>query len=288
MGRGTKDNPYTRKDVLRLIRKNGGTAERLDLSNKFFEEDIKLRELNLRKIILKRAHLEKAYLWGAHLEGADLHDAHLEEAVLSDAHLEEANLTEAHLEGTYLVRTKFEGADLWLPKLSRDTRLWDVDWGSYILMAERMGRFIVAEDTYRQLKVWYNNVGYYEIAGKFFYREMEVRRKLLKWKRKPHLKLWNWALRILCGYGERPERVVISAATIIFGLALAYFLWGSFSSSSFADTLYYSVASFTALGYGQCAPTAEGWAKGMGAAEAVMGVSMMALFLVTFTRKMIR
>lgn len=49
-----------------------------------------------------------------------------------------------------------------------------------------------------------------------------------------------------------------------------------------------SAASFTALGYGSWASQPSVWAKGIGAAEAVIGVFMMALFLVTFTRKMVR
>jgi hypothetical protein len=38
MGDGTKENPYTRKDVLRRIRNNGGTAKGLDLSNSGLKE----------------------------------------------------------------------------------------------------------------------------------------------------------------------------------------------------------------------------------------------------------
>lgn len=77
-------------------------------------------------------------------------------------------------------------------------------------------------------------------------------------------------------------------AAVVFGLAGAYHLWGTFNSSSFSDALYYSATSFTALGYGQWAPQPIGWAKGMGVAEAFIGVFMMALLLVTFVRKWTR
>lgn len=333
MGDGTEKNPYTRKDVLRLIKKTGGKAEGLDLSGKHFERDIDLKGFDLEGIILKKAdlrfahlegadlsfaHLEEANLWYAdlgkaylqlsHLEGAYLNRANLKGANSAHAQLKRADLSEANLEGTDLVDANLEGVALWSTHLGgadlsfaclkranlvgvefpRDTKLEEVDWGNYILGGEKKGTFGFASDTYRRLKTWHTEHGLYDIAGRFFYREMEAKRKFLSWRKKPQLKLWNWILRMLCGYGEKPERVIISAATIVFGLAIAYFLWGSFSSSSFADTLYYSVASFTALGYGNWAPQPTGWAKGVGAAEAVLGVSMMALFLVTFTRKMIR
>jgi hypothetical protein len=313
MGDGTKEKPYTRRDVLRRIKANGGTAEGLDLSGKVFEREIDLHGLNLEGIILKGAdleftHLEGARLVVAHLEGADLSNTHLEGAVLGGTHLEEADLggtrlegaylAGAHLEGAGLMVSNLEGADLsgahlegaylWNAEFDDDTKLEDVDWGNYILGEEKYGAPVDVVATYRRLKRWYTNAGMYDIAGKFFYREMEARRKALSWKKKPLYKLWHSALRLLCGYGEQWWRVVGWAATVVVGLAVIYYLWGSFSSSSFWDTLYYSAASFTALGYGSWAPQPTGWAKGMGAAEAFIGVFSMALFLVTFTRKMTR
>ena len=52
MGDGTKDKPYMRKDVLRRIRKNGGKAEGLDLSNCNFVNAVDLSGLDLSGIIL--------------------------------------------------------------------------------------------------------------------------------------------------------------------------------------------------------------------------------------------
>ena len=136
------------------------------------------------------------------------------------------------------------------------------------------------EHTYRRLKQWHQEHGMYDIAAKFYYREKEANRKSLKLRSKH----WNnrlaaESMRALFGYGERWWNIILWIAVIIFGLAAAYYFWGSFSSSSFWDTLYYSAASFTALGYGNWAPQPTGWAKGMGAAEAPIGVSMMALIL---------
>jgi len=317
MGDGTEENPLTREDVLRLIKENGGTAKGLDLSEKIFEGGINLGNLDLKKIILR-----DATLYGAHLEGAILEDAHLEGAYLADAYLEGAKLWGAHLEGAKLLSTHLKGANLsrahlegaWLfdVKFPPDTELENADWGNYILGWEKRGHFGIAEGVYRRLKQWYTNAGMYDRAGEFFFREMTARRKNYWWqgsRSKSFRKLlhpfkpkelsraifpgkpFQWALSellsVLCGYGERPLRVVISAAVVVSGLATAYYLWGSFSSFSFWDTLYYSAVSFTALGYG-LAPQPTGWAKGAGAAEAFVGVFMIALFLITFTRKMTR
>ncbi len=309
MGDGTEKNPYTREDVLRLIKEHGGKAEGLDLIEKWFEKNIDLSKLDLWGIILKgdnlaSAHLEGAILREAHLEGAYLGDAHLEGANLGAAHLEEAYLMEARLQGAYLGDAHLEGANLGAAHLeeaylmeaqfSPETRLEAANWGNYILGEEKEGPFVWAEAIYRRLKIWYTEHGMYDIAGKFFYREMEARRKAQSW-RKPHLKLWNWVMRLLCGYGEKPLRVVVSGISVLFVLALIYFFSRgvapyNFTIEAFSSSLYYSAVSFIALGYGPwfSANSVRSWVQGVGVAEAFSGVFMMALFLVTFTRKMIR
>ncbi|MFC1956062.1 pentapeptide repeat-containing protein [Chloroflexota bacterium] len=154
MGDGTKENPLTCEDVLRLIAENGGKTEGLDLSGKVFEREIDLREFYLLGIILK-----KAMLYEAHLERALLAGAKLQEAGLTGAHLEGAILVGANLKGTYLKVTSLQGADLtganlsraWLEgaKLSSTTALERVDWGrDYKCGEEASGNFIQEERTY--------------------------------------------------------------------------------------------------------------------------------------------
>ena len=296
MGDGTKENPYTREDVIRLIKENGGRAEGLDLSGKTFEAGIDLRDLNLGLIILKEARfavnfvrgtttadigaqLQKARLIRANLQGASLRFAGLQEADLSHTNLKGTNLSDAHLERARLYRAQFDNT----------TNFQGVSWGDYKIGEELDGKFDLAVDAYRRLKTWHTNAGISDTAAKFYYREKEASRKSLKlfskdWRHRIALQLSYWVF----GHGERWERILIWMAVVVFGLAAAYYFWGSFSSSSFWDTLYYSAASFTALGYGNWAPQPTGWAKGMGAVEAIIGVFMMALLLVTFVRKWTR
>ena len=260
MGDGTKENPYTRKDVEKKIEEHGGKAKGLDLSGKVFEAEIDLRELDLNGIILKgatfrnnldfnsmkfvgahlegasllAAHLEKAYLSSAHLEGTDLEFAHLEGAVLLAVHLEKANLSSAHLERVDLALAHLEGADLsnahlkgaFLIKveISSTTRLANVNWGNHILKEENPRAFEFAADTYRKLKQWYTTAGMYDIAGQFYYREKEAIRKSLKLSPKQ----WNNRLaaelmRYLFGYGERWWNILFWIAGVVFGFGSCLF-----------------------------------------------------------------
>jgi len=266
------------------------------------------KKLNKQPTCLAIADLRGSSLLNANFQGADLTGAKFgdvaeaegyQAAMPDDTDFRGANLFRANFKGCYFYGTKLEGAFIRGADIL-EAHLDEADWGSYIIGEEKKKEELhFAESIYRRLKQWYTNAGYYDIAGEFLFREMEAKRKNLRWLQ-PQERRWLgwWPLRgekvrlnvykWLYGYGERPWRVLAWAASVVFGLAAAYYFWGSFSSSSFWDTLYYSAASFTALGYGQWAPQPTGWAKGMGAAEAFIGVFMMALFLVTFVRKLAR
>ncbi len=305
MGDGTRENPYTRGDVLKLIEEHGGTAEGLDLSEKWFGQGIDLYLLDLKGIILKGAHLEQvnlshadlkgAYLMGAHLDKISLENTHLEKAnleiahlggaYLGDAYLEGTHLDLAHLEGAYLMNSHLEGVYLWGTRFSPETRLEQVDWGNFILGEERNHWFDRATDTYRQLKMWHTNAGMYDIAAKFYYREREAARKGAKRKRDRVIGWLSWAV---FGHGEGWKRILFWIAGFILFFALIYFGIGTLTPNGFLNSLYYSAVSFITLGYGSWIKEATGWVKSLGVLEAFLGFFMMTLLLVTFVRKWTR
>ncbi len=255
-----------------------------------------LYEANLQGASLSHAKLQGAYLRSANLQAANLRVANLRGAHVSDANLQGADLRWAGLVGADVSHANLQGADLRRADLRgaslsdaslREAKLDGARWGDYVLGEESRGEFREGSSVYGTLKQHHTEAGMYDIAGEFHYREMEARRKLA-WaqRRRSHAFGLN-ALRLLYGYGERPERVIYSAAAIVLGLALVHWLFGTVAGG-FLDALYYSAASFTALGYGW-AREPQGWAgRFLGVGEALLGVFMMALFLVTFTRKMTR
>jgi len=302
----------TREDVLRLIEEHGG-SEGLELEGAdLHEADLGQLDLhgadlsgaNLQGAYVAEANLRQAALEQADLRGAILSFADLRRAYLSHANLQEATLVGSDLREAYLLRADLQSARLQQADLRRacldlaslrDADLEDANWGDYILGQEAAGNFRQEVPVYRALKQRHTEAGMYDIAGEFHYREMEARRKLA-WRGEPDSEqprrlpyaVTMYALRFLYGYGERPERVIGWVVAVILGLALVYSLPGVLAGG-FRDALYYSAVSFTALGYGGWAPEPQGWAgKFLGVGESLLGVFMMALFLVTFTRKMTR
>lgn len=243
---------------------------------------------NLEGADLGGAHLERAKLWNANLEGADLRGAHLEGAVLIEANLEEADLASATLEGADLRGARLTGAYWQNVEFTGSTKLDDVYWGDYVLGQESFGDIFLLS-TYRRLRSWYAEHGMNDIAAKFYYREMEVRRKGAGWSWNPYRARHRFgleALRAVFGYGEHWDRVLYCMALVIFGSAAAYYVSGELN---LPYSLYFSVISFTALGYGKWVDIApQGWVQALGAFQSFAGVFLMALLLVTFFRKWTR
>ncbi len=320
MGDGTEENPYTRKDVLRLIKEHGDTAEGLDLSGKYFKEGIDLQEFGLygiilKKAVLQRAQLHKAKLHSANLEGANLDHADLSEAVLLDVNLKRARLENAHLwkailRGANINHASFRGADLsqaelefvslgadfsraclWRANLldaefPRDANFEEVYWGDGILGEEEEDKdFEGAKATYHHLKIWYTEHNAPDIAAKFYFREKEAERKGAERRRDRVAGWFSWAF---FGHGEGWKRILFWIAGCILFFTLIYFFTGTLTLDAFLNSLYYSAVSFITLGYGSWMQATTGCMKGLGVFEAFLGFFMMTLLLVTFVRKWTR
>ena len=104
---------------------------------------------------------------------------------------------------------------------------------------------------------------------------------------------WEWWL----GYGERPIRVLIVALFILGTTWVLYWRIGTFVLDSgeattgqptWQNALYYSLASFTALGYGSWVPQPVGWAQWVGTAESFLGIFSVVFFSITLTLRITR
>jgi len=157
-----------------------------------------------------------------------------------------------------------------------------------------------AEEIYRNLRRTTEADGLFETAGFFFQKEMKMRRKQM-----PEYSLKRIISKIVevsCGYGERPLRIIAISLVVILCFSLLFFFSGinylgniisySFNNSLyeninvFLNSLYFSVVTFTTLGYGDITPF--GISKLFASIEALLGGFILALFVVVFVKKMTR
>ncbi len=246
---------------------------------------------------LRYADLYHAHLRDAHLFHIDLRGSSLVKADLSGANLNCADLRDCNLLGANFDQSKLE----------------HVEWGEFIcqeveaLKALRNGRkshamdlLSQAEEIYRNLRRCSEDRGHFDHAGFFFYKEMIMRR--LQMPVYSMERFLSKMVDVFCGYGEKPDRVIISALALIFLCTVGFYFLGihygdqvvAFSpTATYQENLlslgycaYYSVVTFTTLGYGDMTPF--GWSRLLASFEAFTGAFSISLFVVVFVKKMTR
>lgn len=96
---------------------------------------------------------------------------------------------------------------------------------------------------------------------------------------------------ILWGHGERPSRTLYSGILVIL-MSAYFYTFGSLLDTgvlfkpNFFQALYFSVITFSTVGYGDISPT--GLSKGIAMFEALCGMFVMSLFVVGLSRKYLR
>jgi len=267
-----------------------------------------LKYADLSHIDLVNHHDKKGYdfsyadLYRANLFSAHLFNINFSKASLMKADLKGAKLNCANLKLTNLLGVKWKGCKIENivigKKLSQEVlakkSLKDKS------LEEAIDYFEQAEEVYRDLRKHSELEGIFTLSGDLIQKELTMRRMQMP---KHSLKrLTSKVVDLFCGYGEAPLRIVgISMLLILFSAILytftglnyqgEYLVYSSTQTAAenfdfFLSSLYYSVVTFTTLGYGDFTPI--GISRAIAAIEAFTGSFTIALFVVVFVKKMTR
>ncbi len=269
---------------------------------------ISLKNANLKNLNLVRRGKKYGFdLTGADLYRADLQGAHLFNIVLIRGSLMKANLSHANIHCAHLQECNLLGVKF------KDTKIEHIKTGREIIQENRAREFEEqgdqrqandyyeqAEEVYRNLRKASEQQGLFTLAGPYLRKELTMRR----FQAPPYSanRLYSKVVDLFCGYGEDPLRVVFFSLLLIFISSLFYYVFGlrfageyqvfsihtSLESNIifFFECLYYSVVTFTTLGYGDFIPV--GLSRLVAAIEAFTGSFTIALFVVVFVKKMTR
>ena len=262
---------------------------------------LKYCDLNNIDLVNRGQHhginLSYADLYRCNLQAAHLFKVNFQHASLMKADLRDANLHEANLQQCNLLGAKFEGA-----------KIENVHWGKELIQEQQArDQPELALDYYQQIieicrsiRKVAENQGLFETAGFFFHKEMIHRR--LQMPLFSAQRGLSKLVDLFCGYGEKPARVVLFSILFIVFCALGYALGGvnfeqqviqlqltnslKTNLQALVSSLYFSVVTFTTLGYGDITPVAG--TRALAAFEAFIGSFTSALFVVVFVKKMTR
>lgn len=261
----------------------GAIMSRVDLERAF------LMEANL-----SLAHLNGANLTGAHLNGANLTSARLNNARLAGADLSDTRLNDADLRGTNLENCDLSNADL------RGADLTGANLkGATLRSADFTGATIVGvqfdeTETCRDIRIStsHGNALFKRYAqDQAYVEEYEINSPLL-------YRLWKYS----SNCGRSLSLWVFWCAVIALGFSLVFHfhLGGTesfmmtelakepgYDPRDWAPMLYYSVVTFTTLGFGDIVPKTQEAAWWI-MAEVVMGYFMLGGLITILATKLAR
>ena len=292
----TKDNPTDIQELERFARA-GGQLRGISLNRAKLANIDLVRHQEKLGFDLSNAQLYRADLRGAHLFNINLENASLMKADLRDSSVHCANLSGCNLLGVRWLGAKIE--NIHTGKTLRQERI--------ARAAEKAGQkdramdyFEQAEEIYRDLRKAADREGLFAMSGQYIRKELTMRRHQMP----PYCfkRIISKTIDLFCGYGEAPLRVVGFSLILILISAILYFFTGLsyagqlhiFSLNNdvmsnlilFLNCIYYSVVTFTTLGYGDFTPI--GFSRAIAAFEAFTGSFTIALFVVVFVKKMTR
>jgi uncharacterized protein YjbI with pentapeptide repeats len=284
-----------------------------------FQGTADFREATFRNIVhFRRAAFRDANFLGATFHGnANFREVTFQSADFREATFQDANFREATIEKTceffpaknevldfqyakFLFRANIT-ADLTLARFHRayldNAAFIDCIWPGKIYEEVHMEdrdielSYNQLETIYRDFKQNMQSHGDYKKAGDFYYREMECRKESMRetgfsfnWIRSLGYSLLKYS----CGYGEKPERTILSSFLTIIVFSFLY--WGLKCldcSEEIVYSIYFSFVTFTTLGLGDIKPLTH-LGRALICCEAVIGAFLIALFVVVFARKMMR
>jgi len=293
--------------------KKANFAGKSNFEEAYFQERVDFKSSHFNLVNFDRSYFGK----GGSFDDCVIKEGSFENASIQNVSFHRVNLDNVKFAGAQMEQAYL--ADAWwdVPlertRLKKFADLLSVSDPRYVIREEleaektpatkreeKVQALLKAESTYRRLKHTHTNEGDYTKSGEFYIHEMRMKRKRYSLEKKTEIRawwnlFWNWFYNLTCGYGERPKRVVFNALLIIVVFSLFYCSFGAIEKAgekdhdlSYDDCFYFSVVTFTTLGYGDYSPKDEVFFKIMAGTEAFLGAFTIALFVLVFGRQVMR
>jgi len=250
-----------------------------------------LSTIHFEGAILKHCTFQDGKIHDCYFEEADLTHADFKNASLNNCGFQQADCTGMDLNGAKLINCSF--VETIIKDITTSTTIVDqkTTFGKE-LKSEKEENYHFASIEYKQIKEMYKNSSLFDLADHFHFKEMRSKRKTIS--RTNPVRWANFIFGdLLCKYGTSFVRVLFASSLIMILCAFLYttntsllFHNEPLEYHSFWNSLYFSIVTFTTLGYGDF--HAVGAMRYIAALESFIGAALMALFTVIVARSIIR
>jgi hypothetical protein len=256
-----------------------------------FSEDIAiLSEIHFEGAILKHCNFQDGKIHDCFFEHADVSHSDFKGSSINSCQFHEADCLGMNLRGARLINCNFSDANI--RDITLDATIVDENttFGEE-LKTEKENSHHAAAIEYKQIKEMYKNSSLHNLSDKYHYKEMIAKRK--KTHKHNPMRWLNFAFGdLLCKYGTSFIRVFLWSVVLMVVCAIVYtqteslLFQNNVVDHSFSNSLYFSIVTFTTLGYGDF--HAIGAARFLAAMESFLGAALMSLFTVIVARHIIR
>ncbi len=300
--RNIKENLKIQKNKKRLNEKyEKDNIVSMNMECNYFIEctfkDIEISKCNLQNSIFKTCVFENVVFNNCNLKAAifinvnftdcEFINSTLEDAIFRNNNLEKVEIKECDLKGTKIVET-------YINKLKfSDKNTIDLGEDTFIDRIINNKDYKEISRIYREIGKKFEGNNLLDYASEYYYLSKCAKHKTLK----GYGKIKSAIFWMLCGYGERPTYALITSLEIIIIFSILYMVTGLSINgeyvtyaedvlSNFSKSLYFSVVTFTTVGYGDITPL--GLSVLLSAIEMFLGVTMVGVWTATLARKIIR
>lgn len=273
------------------------TSEFFDFANKnityFFGSNFEntiFEKSNLRKSIFQQSTMKNMQFILSNLKKCICDNNKIESIYFSDCNLKSFSIIKSDV-------SKLEFDDEFITKLNENTF-----FDKFISQDKTKEYYTNLCKTYKNIASQFESNRILNISGEYHYLYKCSECKTLEGFSKFKSKLF-W---IVCGYGERPTYALITSLEIILIFAIIYLFtgisiggrlinyrlsWFSVLEKKiilvdFLESLYFSLVTFTTVGYGDIIPT--GISIILSSIEMILGVTMVGIWTATLARKITR
>lgn len=271
---------------------------------KFINEDnefVVFKDKNIFiKTKFKKCNLEKNIFIDADISNSRFELTNLKSTILNQCNLNNLHIIDCDMRGSKIINYEVKNIsfeDEYLTKLSEDTFFDEIE-----IKRDSNYKANNVYKIYKDIAIKFEANRLPNKSGEYFYLYKKSEYKTLKGFEKVKSYLY-W---MLCGYGEKPTYALITSIEIVLIFTILYMFTGLSIGMDIIDydllilknlptdglildflrSLYFSVVTFTTVGYGDITPI--GLSVFLSGIEMFLGVTMVGIWTATLARKITR